>query len=425
MATIEELQDGGAHGLSVFRFQIAALVGLYTIIVFGALYLQARSSTVEALRSQGESYFYLVVTTRAWNSQHGGVWVEKRPAVETNPYLAKMGIPADLRTENGVDLTLRNPSAMTREVSELTDIGFGVTFHLTGKDPVNPGNAPDSWEHAALDAFEAGESSAETFDRTSDTPVFRYMEPLIVEESCFQCHGEQGYKVGDVRGGLSISIPTKQVDDTLRKTATNLGMLAILTLGVAVAVSQAFVTQLRRRLDVANSLLSSMAVTDDLTGVANRRAIMARLTQEFSRSKRSSEPLSLVALDIDRFKRINDQHGHAVGDAVLKEVAARMGDSLREYDGFGRTGGEEFLVIAPETDSEAALRLAERVISQVHAGPVSVGDLELTVTASAGVATIDSRDERGDDLLARTDLQLYRAKAAGRDCARAGEPRKA
>lgn len=419
MTTTERPQpSGGTSGLLAFRLQMAALITLYTVIVFGALYLQTRSTLYASLRSEGQSYFNLVVQTRAWNSHYGGVWVVKRPGVETNPYLIKMGIPADITTENNIELTLRNPSAMTREVSELTDISSGVTFHLTGENPVNPANAPDSWERAALLGFEEGEQSAETFDRDSSTPSYRFMAPLFVDDFCLQCHGEQGYKVGDVRGGLSVSIPTETIDNQLRATAANLSVLALLTLGVAVGTSEAFVLQLRRRLDIANAMLASMAVTDDLTGISNRRAIMARLTQEFSRSKRSTDPLSLIALDIDHFKRINDQHGHAVGDEVLKEIATRMGGSLREYDGFGRTGGEEFLVIAPQTEPGAASRLAERIISQVRAQPISVGDLELTVSASAGVATIDTFDERSDDLLARADQHLYRAKAAGRDAVR-------
>jgi len=406
-------------GMRTFRLQLALLVAVYTVFIYGALYLQIERQLKAQLRAQGASYFELVVNTRAWNSEHGGVWLMKDAGAETNPYLVEIGIPADIEAASGAELTLRNPAAMMGEISELTEAGSGVSFHLPSNDPLNPDNTPDEWERGALNQFAEGTLEyAETFERDGPEPTYRYMAPLEVDTTCLGCHWEEGYELGSVRGGVSIAIPMDEVEAQLQQTRMTLGAFALVTLGLAIGASQLFVNRLERKLDDASEQISEMAVTDELTGLPNRRAALERLGEEFSRAKRTLDPLSVIAVDLDHFKRINDRHGHAVGDAVLREVASRMGDSVREYDIAGRVGGEEFLIVSPATGLEAARSVAERVLGGLRAEPINVGDLVLTVTASAGVATIHSTDERSDVLLVRADDALYAAKDAGRDTVR-------
>lgn len=170
-----------------------------------------------------------------------------------------------------------------------------------------------------------------------------------------------------------------------------------------------------KKLNEAQVRLKQMAITDDLTGLRNRRYIMERLEEEFQRAKRSGRPLSLVMLDIDHFKDINDTHGHLFGDTVLKIIASRIRDCLRRNDIVGRVGGEEFLVISPDSGVEEAVLVAERIRRVVHSKAIGDGDIEVSVTLSAGVATAGREDRSADRVFSRADTALYKAKQEGRN----------
>src|SRR6185295_5881988 len=130
-----------------------------------------------------------------------------------------------------------------------------------------------------------------------------------------------------------------------------------------------------------------LATIDPLTGIANRQSVLARLDEELDRANRYHRQLSVVIIDLDHFKRLNDAHGHAAGDVVLRHVGQRLAASVRAVDIAGRYGGEEFLVVLPETGPDAAASLAEKLRRVVGGGQVRLPDGELvTVTLSAGVA---------------------------------------
>lgn len=158
-------------------------------------------------------------------------------------------------------------------------------------------------------------------------------------------------------------------------------------------------------------LFAAQAVTDPLTGLANRRQLDDELDRQIANARRHPQPLSVVLIDIDRFKAVNDRRGHEAGDQVLIELARRFADSVRATDILGRWGGEEFVLVAPHTDRDAALVLAERC-------RVAVADAafleEVHITASFGVATLVPEDDPRS-LLRRADHALYRAKNEGRD----------
>ena len=167
--------------------------------------------------------------------------------------------------------------------------------------------------------------------------------------------------------------------------------------------------------------LKLQATTDHLTGVANRRCLMERLGLEFERVQR--HPLmqcSVLALDLDLFKRVNDQWGHAAGDAVLTHVARLMQQTTRAVDVVGRSGGEEFIVLLPDTGAVQALELAERLRGRIETQAVQQGGRSLGITASMGVSVILPGDVNADAVLARADRALYEAKHAGRNAVRLG-----
>ncbi len=155
---------------------------------------------------------------------------------------------------------------------------------------------------------------------------------------------------------------------------------------------------------------------DPLTGVGNRRSFFIEGGKEFAKGNRHGAPLSVLMLDIDHFKRVNDCHGHHVGDVVLKEIAARCLQCLRLYDVLGRIGGEEFAILLPNTDRAAAALTAERLCAALRAIEIEgEGQTTIRPTASIGVATIAPADQSFDCLLARADAAMYAAKQGGRD----------
>ena len=161
--------------------------------------------------------------------------------------------------------------------------------------------------------------------------------------------------------------------------------------------------------------LRRLALSDALTGLANRRRILQSAQSAFRDARRANRPLSLVTLDLDHFKHVNDRHGHAAGDAVLARVGAALDRVMRRQDRLGRSGGEEFLAVLPDTPTGEAAAIAER-LRQTVAG-LGLRDVapHLVVRTSAGMASLREGDRRLQDLLQRADTALYRAKAEGRD----------
>ena len=161
-----------------------------------------------------------------------------------------------------------------------------------------------------------------------------------------------------------------------------------------------------------------LATHDSLTGAHSRRAVLAACADELARWSRYGKPFSLLILDIDHFKRVNDAHGHLAGDQVLTRFVRLAESHLRSADRLGRYGGEEFMVLLPETDSAAAQAVAERMRAALDATPEAAGLPHCTV--SIGVTTAQPGDESVDALIARADAALYEAKAQGRNQVRVG-----
>jgi diguanylate cyclase (GGDEF)-like protein/PAS domain S-box-containing protein len=173
--------------------------------------------------------------------------------------------------------------------------------------------------------------------------------------------------------------------------------------------------KLVKRLNETQIHLKEMAVTDELTGLRNRRYIMERLDEEFLRARRSGRPLGLIMLDIDHFKEINDSFGHVYGDLALRVIAARIRSMVRKHDLVGRVGGEEFLVVCPDSSLEDTLIVAERVRNTVHEDVISDGVNEVSVALSAGVTMLTDDDANSSRVFSRADTALYRAKDEGRN----------
>ena len=174
---------------------------------------------------------------------------------------------------------------------------------------------------------------------------------------------------------------------------------------------------LRYALKLGDTLeqLHRLATHDELTGLVNRRELDRALEQEIERALRFGQPLGILMGDIDHFKAVNDAHGHAAGDAVLREVARRLRAELRSVDIAGRFGGEEFVVLVLQATSENAAGTAERIRTAVMATPIAIGTGELSVSLSLGVAALPPDGCTAAALLAAADRALYSAKRGGRN----------
>jgi diguanylate cyclase (GGDEF)-like protein len=176
----------------------------------------------------------------------------------------------------------------------------------------------------------------------------------------------------------------------------------------------------RENLDlvVRNRMLSEVSSRDTLTGLYNRWYVIEKIDCEINRALRHGSPMSVLMLDLDHFKRVNDTWGHSAGDQVLQTVGKLLRDSCRVYDIPGRYGGEEFCIVLPETRLGNTTIVAERIRTRLEAMPMAVGDANVTVTASIGIAGMDSADEAilsPAALIDRADRALYSAKHRGRN----------
>jgi diguanylate cyclase (GGDEF)-like protein len=200
-------------------------------------------------------------------------------------------------------------------------------------------------------------------------------------------------------------------------------LYAYLLLGALVgfALFGGFLGRSEDHLLEANARLDEMAVSDPLTGLKNVRYFRARLAEAEAQARRSGEPLSLVVLDLDYFKQVNDRYGHETGDAVLRAVSAAIASAVREGDtaarvgAVARMGGEEFAVLLAGSGPDEAARVAERVLHAVRQCAVPAERATVRITASAGVAALHDGDGESRDVYARADQAMYAAKRAGRD----------
>jgi len=274
------------------------------------------------------------------------------------------------------------------------------------------------------DLLEAvGAAVGEAGERVAAAEAVRRQRPHVVLLE-HGLEGERGTLVRDVAGdpemlGVAVVLlhPDAGVDAVLAAladgavdvwTAADAAPELIARVRVAYRSRQLLDLALRRYSD-----LEDLAYRDELTELPNRRGAARQIDVLVSRARRHGHQLALLMIDADRFKAVNDEHGHAVGDIVLRELAARLRERVRREDVVGRWGGEEFVVALPETTPDAAAAVAESLRSAIASRPVAAHDVVLDATVSIGVAAWTGQEL--DELVQCADRALYAAKAAGRD----------
>lgn len=391
-------------------FILAVSMAILTVIlgIFYGVSIQTKKLIKDEQFAHVKAYYELIMLTRMWNANHGGVFVKKKEGVEPQPMLDRFNI----ETKSGDILVLRNPAVMTREISEYTKEYGEFSFHITSLNPINPKNMPDEFDKRALLAIVGGAEEYSDMEVTGRKTFLRYMRPLYVKQFCLNCHEKQGYELNEVRGGISLTLDVTATQKKLTQNVLLIVLFAVFALGFLMVFVWYFTDDLFKKIVAAREEIEEMAITDGLTRLFNRRYIEYRLGQEFNRAKRNHTSLSCMIMDIDYFKNINDTYGHTAGDLVLNDISKAIKSNVRDYDIVGRYGGEEFIVILPHTSVGMAKRMAERLRKTIKLLQVN----NISVTVSIGVTRNMPEDTSIDDLVKRADMHLYEAKQSGRDC---------
>ncbi len=217
------------------RTKFVLSVGSALLLFFGALLYRTaafqKKLAIDQALVQARMLHRQILLTRQWIADHNGLFFLKQPGVEANPFLDEPSV-VDLR---GQEYVKRNPAMVTRELSVYADLAGLFRYRVTTLAPINPENAPDQFERWGLTAFADGAAEVSAVESTTEGRQLRYMSPLQVEESCLDCHAKQGYRVGDVRGALSVTIPLERAFQEIRannRTLLGYGLATVLAAGL-------------------------------------------------------------------------------------------------------------------------------------------------------------------------------------------------
>lgn len=586
------------------------IIGIALIWVLGvslSLIWNFRQQEEYTLLQAARLHFEQIVLMREWNARLSGVYAPVSENLVPNAYLEDP--LRDQETTDGLRLTKINPAMMTRQISTLAMEKKGIQFHITSLDPIRPQNKPTAWEAHALRLFEKGTTSLKEVVKENGERKYRYMEPLFVSRVCLKCHAKQGYREGDVRGGISITFPmeegmgswplwlthvlvliigvsglvlfnfyleshrkevsttrecldesvknlelvqskleaveqlvemhdnlknfittaqyltnlsfnqsirnetqrivkrmfaahlvcfagknetedirilsemtTKQgvdrlspqilnhINDVLEtevlttcriegqdplsavifplKTNTPINEVIIIGhkdmeeisknlleiyLGIAGLVEtmihrsslntqmveanknlEKMVEERTQELNAAYEKMTTLANTDPLTKLFNRRNMQEKLDYAVIRHRRRKTPFTIVICDIDHFKTVNDQYGHDCGDYILTAVARTMRTALRDQDILARWGGEEFLFLLPDTDLAGGSVAAEKIRGAIEANQYRYKDTTVPISMTLGVCEFNDTMDIATCII-RADAALYKGKKSGRN----------
>lgn len=384
---------------------------LWLGIIIGSFtwnYVAALNGQNLLARFTARSFFDQIIITRKWNALHGGLYAPITESSPPNPYL---DVPErDLEINSSLKLTKINPAYMTRQLSEIALDTSGIYFHITSLKPIRPENKPTEREAVHLKKFEQGVLESSEFFEDEGEQYYFYMAPLVTDKACLQCHAKQGYKEGDIRGGISLVFPFE----------SKVPIYIIFFSHIIIALLGLFgLALVGRKLTSSYNTIKKQAVMDSLTGIPNRRSFTESIYREFSRSRREDESLAIIMCDIDNFKDYNDTYGHNAGDECLKKVAQSIAGSLKRPGDFcSRYGGEEFVVILANTERIGAVDVAERIRAKVENIGINHSNSAISdvVTISVGVATLrDNVVGSSEELIKCADDAMYQAKRSGKN----------
>lgn len=301
------------------------LAGIFfwTILVFLSLFWHQKTmhrGAIDAARIEARESFQNHITYRNWNAGHGGVYVPVTPQTQPNPYLE---VPErDIQTPSGIKLTKVNPAYMTRQITEMSLNKFGYISHITSLKPIRAENKADDWETAALKQFENGVKEITSIETIDQKEYMRLMKPLITEEGCLECHQKQGYKLGDIRGGISVAVPMEPHYSIEIKNKKHFILMYCFLWLIGVFGSIFFMFILHRQIQKRIQAEEQLRRKDKLQGVIEMaRAVCHELNQPLQTIMGNTEILMMGNIDQPTMeKRIN----------LIKEQVDRMGKMTRK-----------------------------------------------------------------------------------------------
>ena len=520
-------------------FIISVIALFYPIDIYSGKSVEVQK---QILLKQAQTHFQDQVNTRKWNASYGGLYVKALKGQKPNPYL----INNTLKVDENLTLIKINPAWMTRQLSEISDIK-DFHFRITSLLPINPNNKVTPFEERALNYFE--KTNKQEYYEIQENSMFNYMGALITTKSCLPCHQQQGYVLGDIRGGISISLDTEEYQAITLSITNRALILKIFVIFFLLSITALIYKQLKHNerlqtevknrtreitstklllqevldadhsflmvaderdiilanktmLDFFNSkslkefkeqhkyisnffekvddkdflstyiedehwikylkreqnnreikvlikqdgknyyfkphtkevfvedkklhiiifdnitkelekiqVLQDVASKDSLTQLFNRGKFNDVLSKEIALTQAIHSSLSIIFLDIDHFKVVNDTYGHDAGDYVLIELAKILKSSIREGDFVARWGGEEFVITLQSTDAIQSSILAEKIRLNVENYNFTKGGKQ---TISLGVTQF-KENETQDSFTKRVDDALYEAKESGRN----------
>lgn len=296
-----------------------------------------------------------------------------------------------------MQVLLVDDSAVYRKLigDHLRNWGFGVTLAETGAEAWRVLEQPETPKLVLLDWVLPDMEGIELCRRIRATDLAGYVYTILLTSK----EGKQ-----DMLDALQSG-----ADDFVRKPFDEAELKARLLVGKRIL-------DLQDELVAARESMREAATHDSLTGLLNRGEIFGMLERELERARRERKALSVILADIDHFKQVNDSEGHLFGDEALREIARRLHSKLRPYDGVGRYGGEEFLLVLPACDLNGAMQRANELREAIASRPIVSGDAERAITMSMGVALSECIGVKEvETLLSRADSALYAAKNKGRN----------
>ncbi|MBF0621896.1 MAG: PAS domain S-box protein [Magnetococcales bacterium] len=242
--------------------------------------------------------FRMVETMRLWNARHGGVYVPISQASQPNPYL---NIPErEIETPSGLALTRINPAYMTRQLSDLLKETADWSLHITSTNPLNPLNVPDNWEFMALSSFERGakKEHSDLIQLSDTTSVFRYMAPLVTRKACLACHSGQGYKEGDIRGGISVTFPADFVTQTIQEQTNIMQVIHVVAWSLLSSLSFFLLGRIRKQMmALKNARDDQDKLVEQRTEELRREVLIRKSTEARFRSVTESTVDAIIAAD--------------------------------------------------------------------------------------------------------------------------------
>lgn len=257
---------------------VTALLGL-------SLWFRVASIEKHAYQLASESarnIFRMVVLVRQWNAEHGGTYIFASDKTPSNPYLE---VPLrDIALNDGRLLTMINPAYMTRQMAELaeTDPQLRIRLHITSLKPIRPENKPDDWEAMALQQFEQGQKEVTLLEHQENDSQLRYMAPLMVKPACLSCHAKQGYKEGDVRGGISVTLPMATVEAAMQDEVLASWISHGVSYSLLILISWGLLELLARRWRTLDETIEMLQETRNELVENEKMASLGRLVAGFA-----------------------------------------------------------------------------------------------------------------------------------------------